>query len=208
MKKIGILGGTFNPIHFGHLILGQSAREEFSLDQVLVMPTKNPAYKTISGKVTEQNRIDMINLAIRDFPYFTFSDLELKREGTTYTVDTLRELTQNNSDSKYYFIMGADSLYQIETWKDPEEILSMADILVATRNDSRSAMDAQIDYLEDKYDGKIYHLNSPSIEISSHALRKRRKARQSLHFFLPEPVIDYIERNNLYYEDSGNRKQA
>lgn len=207
MKKIGILGGTFNPIHFGHLILGQSAKEEFALDQVLVMPTKNPAYKTISGKVTEQNRIDMINLAICDFPYFTFSDLELRRAGTTYTVDTLRELTQKNHDSKYYFIMGADSLYQIETWKDPDQILSMADILVATRNDSRSALDAQIDYLEDKYNGKIYHLNSPSIEISSHQLRKRRKAGQSLHFFLPEQVIEYIERNDLY-EGNGNREKA
>jgi nicotinate-nucleotide adenylyltransferase len=93
MKKIGILGGTFNPIHHGHLILGQAAKEEFGLDEILVMPTKNPAYKTISGGVSEKNRVDMIKLAIRDFPYFKFSDIELKREGTTYTVDTLRELT-------------------------------------------------------------------------------------------------------------------
>jgi nicotinate-nucleotide adenylyltransferase len=198
MQKIGILGGTFNPIHFGHLILGQSAREEFGLDKILVMPTKNPAYKTISGGVTEQNRIEMIQLAIEDFPYFEFSDLELRREGTTYTVDTLRELTKGQEDSRYYFIMGADSLYQIETWKKPEEILSMVDILVATRNDSRSALDAQIDYLEDKYDGKIYHLNSPSIEISSNEIRKKNISGQSIHFFLPEKVINYIERNGLY----------
>lgn len=198
MKKIGILGGTFNPIHFGHLILGQSAKEEFGLDKILVMPTKNPAYKTISGSVTEQNRTDMIKLAIKDFPFFEFSDLELRREGTTYTVDTLKELTKQNPDSKYYFIMGADSLYQIETWKDPNQIFSMANILVATRNDSRSALDAQIDYLEDKYDGKIYHLNSPSIEISSHEIRKRNIAGQSIHFFLPESIIGYIERNGLY----------
>ena len=198
MKIIGILGGTFNPIHFGHLILGQSAKEEFGLDKILVMPTKNPAYKTISGSVTEQNRTDMIKLAIKDFPFFEFSDLELRREGTTYTVDTLKELTKQNPDSKYYFIMGADSLYQIETWKDPDQIFSMANILVATRNDSRSALDAQIDYLEDKYDGKIYHLNSPSIEISSHEIRKRNIAGQSIHFFLPESIIGYIERNGLY----------
>ena len=94
--------------------------------------------------------------------------------------------------------MGADSLYQIETWKDPDQIFSMANILVATRNDSRSALDAQIDYLEDKYDGKIYHLNSPSIEISSHEIRKRNIAGQSIHFFLPESIIGYIERNGLY----------
>ena len=116
MKKIGILGGTFNPIHHGHLILGQAAKEEFGLDEILVMPTKNPAYKTISGGVTEQNRVDMIKLAIAGFSYFRFSDMELNREGTTYTVDTLRALTKENTDCRYYFIMGADSLYQIETW--------------------------------------------------------------------------------------------
>lgn len=101
MKKIGILGGTFNPIHHGHLILGQAAKEEFGLDEILVMPTKNPAYKKISGGVSEKNRVDMIKLAIRDFPYFKFSDIELKREGTTYTVDTLRELTKQDTDCRY-----------------------------------------------------------------------------------------------------------
>ena len=124
--------------------------------------------------------------------------MELKRDGATYTVDTLRELQVENSEDKFYFIMGADSLYQIETWKDPDKILSMVNILVATRNDSRSALDAQIDYLEDKYNGRIYHLNSPSIEISSNEIRKRNISGQSIHFFLPEPVIDYIERNGLY----------
>ena len=156
MKKIGILGGTFNPIHHGHLILGQAAKEEFGLDEILVMPTKNPAYKTISGGVTEQNRVDMIKLAIAGFSYFRFSDMELNREGTTYTVDTLRALTKENTDCRYYFIMGADSLYQIETWKDPDQIFAMADILVATRNDSRSALDAQIDYLEGKSEYLIH----------------------------------------------------
>ena len=95
-------------------------------------------------------------------------------------------------------ILLADSLYQIETWKDPDQIFHMANILVATRNDSRSALDAQIDYLEEKYSGKIYHLSSPSIEISSNDIRKRCKNGSSIHFFLPEDVIDYIERNDLY----------
>ena len=181
MKKIGILGGTFNPIHHGHLILGQAAKEEFGLDEILVMPTKNPAYKTISGGVSEQNRVDMIKLAIR----------EIKKDVT---------------DSFFFFIMGADSLYQIETWKDPGQIFTMADILVATRNDSRSALDAQIDYLEEKYDGKIYHLSSPSIEISSNDIRKRCSNGLSIHFFLPEDVIDYIERNDLYGSTADRRK--
>ena len=128
----------------------------------------------------------MIKLAIRDFPYFKFSDIELKREGTTYTVDTLRELTKTGYRLQILLHHGADSLYQIETWKDPGQIFTMADILVATRNDSRSALDAQIDYLEEKYDGKIYHLSSPSIEISSNDIRKRCSNGLSIHFFLPK----------------------
>lgn len=123
MKKIGILGGTFNPIHHGHLILGQAAKEEFGLDEILVMPTKNPAYKKISGGVSEKNRVDMIKLAIRDFPYFKFSDIELKREGTTYTVDTLRELTKQDTDCRYYFIMGADRFIRSRPWKDQDRFL-------------------------------------------------------------------------------------
>ena len=121
-------------------------------------------------------------------------------------VEYTRELTKQDTDCRYYFIMGADSLYQIETWKDPGQIFTMADILVATRNDSRSALDAQIDYLEEKYDGKIYHLSSPSIEISSNDIRKRCSNGSSIHFFLPEDVIDYIERNDLYGSTADRRK--
>ena len=128
MKKIGILGGTFNPIHHGHLILGQTALEDFGLDKVLIVPTKNPAYKKISKNVEIEDRVNMVRMAIENHPGFEFSDIELDREGYTYTVDTLRKLTRLHPDAEYYFIMGADSLYQIESWKDPGQILSMATI--------------------------------------------------------------------------------
>ena len=94
--------------------------------------------------------------------------------------------------------MGADSLYQIESWKDPGQILSMATILVASRNDSRSALDAQIEYIQDKYQGRIYHLDSPDLEISSNEIRKRASRGQSIRYFVPEEVRLYIERNDLY----------
>ena len=93
MKKIGILGGTFNPIHHGHLILGQTALEDFGLDKVLIVPTKNPAYKKISKNVEIEDRVNMVRMAIENHPGFEFSDIELDREGYTYTVDTLRKLT-------------------------------------------------------------------------------------------------------------------
>lgn len=198
MKKIGILGGTFNPIHHGHLILGQTALEDFGLDKVLIIPTKNPAYKKISKNVEIEDRVNMVKLAIASHPGFEFSDIELYREGYTYTVDTLRKLTQMHPDAEYYFIMGADSLYQIESWKDTEQILSMATILVASRNDSRSALDAQIEYIQDKYQCSICHLDSPDLEISSNEIRKRAARGQSIRYFVPEEVRLYIERNDLY----------
>ena len=109
-RKIGIMGGTFNPIHFGHLLLAETAYHQFSLDEILFMPTKNPYYKKLGNSVTEEDRVQMVKLAIKDNAHFTFSGEELNREGTTYTVETLKNLTQKNPDCEYYFIMGADSL--------------------------------------------------------------------------------------------------
>ena len=132
-KKIGIMGGTFNPIHFGHLLLAETAFHQFKLDEILIMPTKNPYYKKISNSVTEEDRVTMVELAIEDNQHFRLSKEELNREGTTYTVETLSHLTRKHPEYEYYFIMGADSLYHIESWKEPEKILNMAVIVVAGR---------------------------------------------------------------------------
>lgn len=198
MKRIGILGGTFNPIHVGHLILGQCAGEAFDLDNVLVMPTKNPEYKEITRNVSEEDRVNMIKAAIEGHPFFELSEIELERDGYTYTADTLEILTKEHPDTRFYFIMGADSLYQIESWKSPEKILSLATIVVASRNDSRRALDDQIDYIQGKYDAKIYHLDSPTLEISSNDIRKRVAAGKSIRYFVPKRVRQYIESHDLY----------
>ena len=191
-KKIGIMGGTFNPIHFGHLLLGETAYEQFSLDEVLFMPTKNPYYKKLTNSVTEEDRMQMVQLAIRDNSHFTFSGEELDREGTTYTVETLTNLTERNPDCAYYFIMGADSLYHIESWKDTEKVLQMAVILVAGRGDLSSSLSSQIEYIENKYDASIHFLNSPSLEISSNDIRRRIRAGESIRYLLPREVEEYI----------------
>ncbi len=197
-KKIGIMGGTFNPIHFGHLLLGETAYEQFSLDEVLFMPTKNPYYKKLTNSVTEEDRMQMVQLAIRDNSHFTFSGEELDREGTTYTVETLTNLTERNPDCAYYFIMGADSLYHIESWKDTEEVLQMAVILVAGRGDLSSSLSSQIEYIENKYDASIHFLNSPSLEISSNDIRRRIRAGESIRYLLPREVEEYIYEHKLY----------
>ena len=199
-KKIGIMGGTFNPIHFAHLLLAESAYNQFDLDEVLIMPTKNTYYKQMSNLVSEEDRVAMVQLAIDDNPHFSLSKLELDREGTTYTVETLRMLTKDHPDCEFYFIMGADSLFHIESWREPEEIFAMTNILVAGRGSEGdgSLLTSQIAYLNDKYDAKIYHLKSPNMEISSHNIRKRVYNGDSIRYLLPREVADYILQKGLY----------
>lgn len=192
------MGGTFNPIHNGHLLLGEMAYEQFDLDKVLIMPAKNPYYKTISSNILEEDRVEMIRRAIADNPHFQFSDIELQREGMTYTVDTLEILTKKYPDVEFYFIMGADSLYHMETWRDCERILKLSKIVAASRDDSYSAIDAQIEYINDKYDAEVLRLNSPNLEISSSYLRKQMKLGRSCRYLLPDSVREYIMEKKLY----------
>lgn len=202
-KKVGIMGGTFNPIHNGHLILGQTAYEQFGLDEVLFMPNKKPYYKKLSKNVTDEQRCDMVKLAIENNDAFTFSDIEVTREGVTYTVETLRILTEQNPDHEYYFIMGADSLFHFDSWKEAGEIVKMATLLVATR-DSMATFDieSQIEYLQSEFeDARIECLFSPSLEISSNQLRKRCREGKSIRYLVPDKVAFYIEEHDLYTQE-------
>lgn len=193
------MGGTFNPIHFGHLLLAETAYYDFNLDSVLVMPTKSPSYKKISSSITNEDRIRMVELAIENNAHFELSTVEFDRGGSTYTVDTLEHLTSINQEVDYYFIMGADSLYHLEAWKNAQRVLELATILVASRdNVSSSAINSQIDYINDKYDSRIYHLNSPNFEISSNDIRDRVENNRSIKYFLPEKVEEYIKEKRLY----------
>ena len=132
-KKIGIMGGTFNPIHYGHLLLAESAREVFELDKVLFIPSGDSYMKDTSVIVDGETRLQMIELAIADNPYFEISRMELDRTGPTYTRDTLAALQKQNKGDSYFLIMGADSLLMLESWKDPEFILQNCTIVVAVR---------------------------------------------------------------------------
>lgn len=202
-EKIGIMGGTFNPIHFGHLLLAEAAYEQCRLDKILIMPTKNPYYKKISKQITDQTRIDMVKLAIADNPHFEFSDLELQKKERSYTAKTLSQLQRENPNTDYFFLMGADSLFHMDTWKTPQKIFNTSTIVVACRNDmSSSALQSQVEYLDNKYDNvKIVILNSPNLEISSNDIRRRRREGRSIRYFLPREVEQYIEENNLYVEE-------
>lgn len=199
MKKIGIMGGTFNPIHNGHLFLAENAYEQLTLDQILFMPSKNPPHKKGAAISSEEHRKNMVDLAIRDNPHFTLSTLELNREGVTYTADTLTLLTMDHPDTKYYFIEGTDSFLSMEKWKDPQTIFQLSTIVVAGRDRLPvEVLKKQKCMLEVKYGAKIELLDMPVMEISSEEVRNRIAWKQSIRYYVPDIVIDYIEKHNLY----------
>lgn len=201
-KKVGLMGGTFNPIHTGHLLLAEMAYEQFQLDKVLFMPARKPYHKTVRTMVSDQERIEMIQLAIQGNANFELSLVEFQREGNTYTIDTLKELNIKYPNTQFYFIMGADSLYQFSQWKEPEEILQRAILLAASRDDiASSALNSQIEYLIEHFGiGDIRLLKSPNMEISSHNIRNRVLEGKSIRYLLPDVVREYIETKGLYQE--------
>ena len=203
MKKTGIMGGTFNPIHYGHLLLAENAYEQFGLDEVLFMPSNNPPHKKMTPVIDGARRAEMVRLAIEGNPHFAFSGEELTREGNTYTSDTLEILTEREPDTQFYFIIGGDSLSQFENWRRPEVILKLACVLAAEREGmSLQRTRQKIEYLNVKYHADVRLLLIPNIEISSHDIRQRAEAGHSIRYLLPESVREYILENGLYRSEA------
>ncbi len=196
MKKIGILGGTFNPIHNGHLLIAKHALIELELDSVLVMPNHHPQYRSIEG-VSDEDRINMIKLAIKDEEGFIYSDVEILREGATYTVDTLRQLKELSPDDEFYFIMGADSLMYFDKWRSPDEIVRLSNILVAVRGEDD--IDKCLKKIKELgYGNRITMLKSPNTVISSSNIRERVRDGLDIGELVPDSVEDYIIKHGLY----------
>lgn len=199
MRKVGIMGGTFNPIHNVHLLLAQAAYEQFQLDEIMFLPSKRPAYKPLSELVDEEHRFHMIKLAICDNPHFSVSDMEFHREGNTYTADTLLELAQKYPETEFYFILGGDSLFELEKWSRPEVVMEKAHIVAAQRDDKgNDRMVLKMKELNVKYNARIELLRIPRMEVSSRMLRERVKEGQSIRYFLPEAVRNYIKEHGFY----------
>lgn len=199
MKKVGIMGGTFNPIHFAHLILAEQAYEQYGLDEVVFMPSKRPAYKDLKEVVEEEHRQRMIEVAIAKNSHFRIDTMEFTREGNTYTADTLLELTKNNPLVEYYFIIGADSLFQLERWSRPEVILSCATILAANRAEiNLELVNDKIKELVKAYHAKIHVLKIPQIDISSKMIRSCIQEGKTIRYYVPEDVNEYIKDHRLY----------
>ena len=199
MKKTGILGGTFNPIHNGHLLLAETARDEFGLENVLFIPSGCSYMKNQSEILPGKLRSRMVSLAIADNPYFSMTNMEIEREGNSYTYETLAELRRVSPDTVFYYIIGADTLFTMETWKHPELIFGQAVILAAVRDDFRQQeLKSQILYLHQKYGADIRLLHAGNVQISSTIIRRKRKENQSIRYLVQEPVRKFIEENDLY----------
>ncbi len=198
-KKIGIMGGTFDPIHIGHLILGEAAFQQFGLDKVLFMPSGNPPHKPGRQGASNDDRVNMVSLAIAGNPHFELSLEEMHQYGYIYTSKTLRRLTEAHPDCEYYFIMGADSLYAFDTWRDPEVICQHAILVAAIRDHlPTEELDQKIIEVSARYHGDIRKLQTLNIDISSQTIRQWVKEEKSCRYYLTDPVIDYIRKHQLY----------
>lgn len=199
-KRVGIMGGTFDPIHIGHLILGESAYQQFGLDKVLFMPSGNPPHKQKrEGGASNEERVEMVRRAIASNQHFELSLEEMHEQGYNYTRETLERLTTLHTDTDYYFIMGADSLLNFETWKDPQEICRLCVIVAAVRDHMPAQqLDEKIARLNVRYSADIRKLETPNLDISSHAIRTWVAEGKSCRYYVPGKVLSYISERDIY----------
>lgn len=194
---IGIMGGTFNPVHKGHIAIAMAAHEQYNIPKILVMPSYSPAYKDNSNIVSVTHRCNMVNLAIKDYDYMTISTFEIERGGKTYTADTLK-LMKDKYD-KIYFIIGADSLFTLDTWYKPDYICSHCHILAANRNNhSMEELIKQRDTLTDKYNATIDFISSKDYPFSSTYIRNEAATGHDIEPYVGKEVAQYIAVNKLY----------
>lgn len=186
--KIGILGGTFNPIHIGHLILAEEAREKLHLDLVVFVPAYLPPHKDNSDIAAAAARFRMVKLAIAGNKYFSLSDIETKRDGRSYTIDTLRQLKSLYPRDELYFITGSDLLNYLEEWKDLGDILKMVRFVVATRPG----------YPLEKIPGYISTVAIRAVDVSAFEIRECIRKHKSFRYLVPEAVYRYIGKKRLY----------
>ena len=185
--KIGIMGGTFDPIHNGHLMLGRYARDLYELDEIWFMPNNIPPHKKHDLTVTNENRKEMLELICSKAPYFHLETYELERDEVSYTIDTMRHLTKISSDVQFYFIVGGDMIEYLPKFKGIDELSSLVEFIGVTRQGYETTSPYS-----------IHLVDMPTVAISSSFIRKRVKNNQTIKFMVPEEIENYIKEKHLY----------
>ena len=200
--KIGIMGGTFDPIHSGHLMLGRFARDLFTLDEIWFMPNGTPPHKSNESiESRTKHRVEMVKRAISNEKDFVLQLYEVENHEVNYSYLTMEHFREVYPEHEFYFIIGADSLFNIEKWKCPERLLKTCVILAAYRDGkNKKEMDGQIAYLNEKYEADIRLLSTPNVDISSSEIREKLKSYEDVSDVMPACVYEYILQNQLYEE--------
>ncbi len=201
--RVGLMGGTMDPVHLGHLLIAEEARLSLELEEVIFIPTGQPWMKSEIAVASGHHRLNMVRLAIASNPFFRASGIEVDRAGPSYTVDTLEEMKgQDHRDDDLYFILGVDLLEDLHRWKSPGRILELCTLVVAPRAgyDGREA--AKVDSLSPGASSNVVFLDGPAVGVSATEIRRRAAMRCSIRYMVPEAVEEYLERYGLY-RDGG-----
>ena len=198
-RRVGIMGGTFDPIHVGHLMTAEAVRNEYHLDKVIFIPAANPPHKQQQQVTPAIHRFMMTVLATCSNPYFEVSSLEMNRPGPSYTIDTIYELVHRfGEDTDFYFITGADAIQEIPTWDRIEELLGLCQFIAATRQGCVPNVDNIKEYFGELGEKRIHRLATPELEISSTDIRDRIRKGYSIKYIVPTAVEQYIYKEGLY----------
>lgn len=202
MNKIGILGGTFDPVHYGHLILAEQARGEAKLDQVIFMPAMIQPFKLNAKIADASHRYEMLMKATSDNPEFIVSEMELNSPEVSYTIKTLRDCKNRLGENvELYFIIGTDAFLGLEKWYGSDELLKEFCFIVGTRPGYKELeLKQRVEYFREKYNTKITQINNSEVEISSTDIKDRIREGKSIKYLLPKSVEEYIYKNHLYME--------
>jgi nicotinate-nucleotide adenylyltransferase len=222
-RRIGLFGGTFNPIHLGHLRGAEEIRESFRLEQVIFIPAAIPPHKIVEGVVDPRPRLEMVKLATLTNPFFSVSDVELERSGTSYSVETLRCFHERHPDFLFFFILGMDAFAEIETWKEYQNLFSLCNFIVMARPGSvRVSLSSQIPealapLLRYDPEGRFWFHESghtlhfkeiPFLDISSTRIRELIEKGKSVKYLVPPDVEAYIQTHGLYLNGRGTQEQS
>jgi nicotinate-nucleotide adenylyltransferase len=218
-KRVGLLGGTFNPVHLGHLRAAEEIREVLTLDKVYFIPSSIPPHKDSEGIISPNDRLKMLELSIQGNPFFEISDVELKRGGASYTIDTLKHFSSTFPEFEFYFIVGNELFFEIDTWKDFKQLFELSNFTVITRpgfsEDFSSliplAVKDDFRYYKKEKDVTIYlHKSSKAlaivqiegIPVSSTQIRDILRDNKSIKYLVPAPVESYILSKKLYVKEA------